>query len=286
MAQRWRFLTQPKSLLKQGRTEVLPNARVSDLGAILLQRGYQVRESCACQRTAAALLLRFHSVAADPSPLLSFVLVAQVFVKDGSLYGFKGLAGKLGPIGVHAALLLCLFGTAWSGFGTLKGNVMCPEVREQRTHMVVWWRHGDTVVTSRLRAVWEGGDASCWPGKYAHPCSPSACYVPTRSQKSHEDQSTLRLQGQDFQVASFLQPSSPIASMPASASNVIHVNKFTIDYRPDGSVAQVRALQVGRNHATLCTLTIPAIVLVLISTDVFISLHLPYPAVLLGLVAA
>ncbi|PNW73842.1 hypothetical protein CHLRE_13g575000v5 [Chlamydomonas reinhardtii] len=135
VAQRWRFLTQPKSLLKQGRTEVLPNARVSDLGAILLQRGY------------------------------------QVFVKDGSLYGFKGLAGKLGPIGVHAALLLCLFGTAWSGFGTLKGNVMCPE-------------------------------------------------------------------GQDFQVASFLQPSSPIASMPASASNVIHVNKFTIDYRPDGSVAQ------------------------------------------------
>nr|AAM47499.1 c-type cytochrome synthesis 1 [Chlamydomonas reinhardtii] len=135
VAQRWRFLTQPKSLLKQGRTEVLPNARVSDLGAILLQRGY------------------------------------QVFVKDGSLYNFKGLAGKLGPIGVHAALLLCLFGTAWSGFGTLKGNVMCPE-------------------------------------------------------------------GQDFQVASFLQPSSPIASMPASASNVIHVNKFTIDYRPDGSVAQ------------------------------------------------
>ncbi|KAG2443724.1 hypothetical protein HXX76_002070 [Chlamydomonas incerta] len=135
VAQRWRFLTQPKSLLKQGRTEVLPNARVNDLGAILLQRGY------------------------------------QVFVKDGSLYGFKGLAGKLGPIGVHAALLLCLFGTAWSGFGTLKGNVMCPE-------------------------------------------------------------------GQDFQVASFLQPSSPIANMPASASNVIHVNKFTIDYRPDGSVAQ------------------------------------------------
>ncbi|KAG2438976.1 hypothetical protein HYH02_010768 [Chlamydomonas schloesseri] len=135
VAQRWRFLTQPKSLLKQGRTEVLPNARVNDLGAILLQRGY------------------------------------QVFVKDGSLYGFKGLAGKLGPIGVHAALLLCLFGTAWSGFGTLKGTVMCPE-------------------------------------------------------------------GQDFQVAAFLQPSSPISTMPDSASNVIHVNKFTIDYRPDGSVAQ------------------------------------------------
>ncbi|EFJ49656.1 hypothetical protein VOLCADRAFT_41429, partial [Volvox carteri f. nagariensis] len=135
VAQRWRFLTQPSSLLKQGRTEVLPNARVQDLGAILMQRGY------------------------------------QVFLRDGSLYGFKGLAGKVGPIGVHAALLLCLFGTAWSGFGTLKGTVMCPE-------------------------------------------------------------------GQDFLVSSFLVPSSPIASMPDAASSVIHVNRFLIDYRPDGSVAQ------------------------------------------------
>ncbi len=50
-------------------------------------------------------------------------------MRDGSLYAFKGLAGKLGPIGVHAALLLCLFGTSWSGLGTLKGTVMCPEVR-------------------------------------------------------------------------------------------------------------------------------------------------------------
>ncbi|KXZ49277.1 hypothetical protein GPECTOR_22g871 [Gonium pectorale] len=135
VAQRWRFFQKPSSLLKQGRTEVLPNARIQDLGALLMQRGY------------------------------------QVFLKDGSLYGFKGLAGKLGPIGVHAALLLCLFGTAWSGFGTLKGTVMCPE-------------------------------------------------------------------GQDFQIASFLLPASPLASMPDSAANVVHVNRFTIDYRPDGSVAQ------------------------------------------------
>jgi hypothetical protein len=52
----------------------------------------------------------------------------QVFLKDGALYAFKGLAGKVGPIGVHAALLLSLAGTAWSGLGTLKGTVMCPEV--------------------------------------------------------------------------------------------------------------------------------------------------------------
>ncbi|GLC35607.1 copper chaperone [Pleodorina starrii] len=135
VAQRWRFINQPSTLLKQGRTEVLPNARIQDLGAILMQRGY------------------------------------QVFLKDGSLYGFKGLAGKLGPIGVHAALLLCLFGTAWSGFGTLRGSVMCPE-------------------------------------------------------------------GQDFPVSSYLVPSSSISSMPDAAANVIHVNRFLIDYRPDGSVAQ------------------------------------------------
>lgn len=65
-------------------------------------------------------------------PLVEPFRGCQVFMKDGSLYGFKGLAGKLGPIGVHAALLLCLFGTAWSGFGTLKGTVMCPEVRVGR----------------------------------------------------------------------------------------------------------------------------------------------------------
>ncbi|GLI62081.1 hypothetical protein VaNZ11_004641 [Volvox africanus] len=135
VAQRWRFITRPEPLLKQGRTEMLPNARIQDLGAILIQRGY------------------------------------QVFLKDGSLYGFKGLAGKLGPIGVHAALLLCLFGTAWSGFGTLKGSVMCPE-------------------------------------------------------------------GQEFEISSYLVPSSPIAVMPDAATKVVHVNRFLIDYRPDGSVAQ------------------------------------------------
>jgi hypothetical protein len=39
----------------------------------------------------------------------------------------QGLAGRLGPIGVHLALLLCLFGTAYSGFGGWKGTAMCPE---------------------------------------------------------------------------------------------------------------------------------------------------------------
>lgn len=48
-------------------------------------------------------------------------------VQDGQLYAFKGLAGRLGPIGVHVALLMCLFGTGYSGFGGWKGTVLCPE---------------------------------------------------------------------------------------------------------------------------------------------------------------
>jgi len=52
---------------------------------------------------------------------------AQVFRKEGALYAFKGLAGRLGPIGVHAALILSLGGTAYSGVAGWKGAVMVPE---------------------------------------------------------------------------------------------------------------------------------------------------------------
>jgi hypothetical protein len=57
-------------------------------------------------------------------------MLLQVFSRDGQLYAFKGLAGRLGPIGVHVALLMCLFGTGYSGFGGWKGTVMCPESGE------------------------------------------------------------------------------------------------------------------------------------------------------------
>jgi cytochrome c biogenesis protein len=30
-----------------------------------------------------------------------------VFLQDGQLYAFKGLAGRLGPIEVHISLLMC-----------------------------------------------------------------------------------------------------------------------------------------------------------------------------------
>jgi cytochrome c biogenesis protein len=76
---------------KHGTPQVLPSARVRDVGAALAAKSY------------------------------------QVFMQDGRLYAFKGLAGRLGPIGVHVALLMCLFGTGYSGFGGWKGTALCPE---------------------------------------------------------------------------------------------------------------------------------------------------------------
>ena len=34
----------------------------------------------------------------------------QVFMRDTSLYAFKGLAGKYGPLGVHASMLAVMAG--------------------------------------------------------------------------------------------------------------------------------------------------------------------------------
>lgn len=136
VAQRWRFIKTKEGIVKVGGAEVLPNARLADVGRILEDRNY------------------------------------QVFIKEGSLYAFKGLAGRLGPIGVHAALLLILFGTSYSSLGGLKGSVMVPE-------------------------------------------------------------------GQAFEVAPRLRPSSPIAFVPGSVKDSrVLVEDFTIDYREDGSVAQ------------------------------------------------
>lgn len=94
VAKRWRFANTLAALQRHGQPQVLPNAQISDLGKTLTSKSY------------------------------------QVFLKEGELYAFKGLSGRLGPIGVHVALLLCLFGTAYSGFGGWKGSAMCPEGQE------------------------------------------------------------------------------------------------------------------------------------------------------------
>ncbi len=56
VAQRWRFLTQPTSLMKQGPTTVLPNARLQDVGQLLLAMGYQVGGGHAGQQRRGFLL--------------------------------------------------------------------------------------------------------------------------------------------------------------------------------------------------------------------------------------
>lgn len=87
---RWRFAQTPERIYNQGSAEILPDADVKDLGRVLMQKGY------------------------------------QVFRQGTSLYAFKGLAGRLGPIGVHASMLAIMAGVAIGGLGGYKGSVMVP----------------------------------------------------------------------------------------------------------------------------------------------------------------
>ena len=91
LAHRWRFAQTPERVYSQGSAEVLPDADVQDLGQALRQKGY------------------------------------QVFRKGPSLYAFKGLAGRLGPIGVHASMLAIMAGVAIGGLGGFRGSVMVPQ---------------------------------------------------------------------------------------------------------------------------------------------------------------
>ena len=65
----WKFQNRPAALLKMEEAESLPRARKDDLAERLAARGY------------------------------------QVFVEGEKMYAFKGLIGRLAPIGVHAGLL-------------------------------------------------------------------------------------------------------------------------------------------------------------------------------------
>ena len=87
----WKFMDKPQTLLKMEEAESLPRARSEDLAERLASKGY------------------------------------QVFRKGKAMYAFKGLIGRLAPIGVHAGLLLTLGGAAYSGLGGLGGSVMVPE---------------------------------------------------------------------------------------------------------------------------------------------------------------
>lgn len=74
--------------------ETLPSASVRDLGGLLKDSGY------------------------------------EVFLKDGSLYGFKGISGRFAPIAVHVSLVLILLGAAIGALGGLEGTVRPPSLPE------------------------------------------------------------------------------------------------------------------------------------------------------------
>jgi len=48
-------------------------------------------------------------------------------LKGPSLYAFKGLAGRLAPVGVHIALLLVMAGGTVSAAGSFRGSVTVPQ---------------------------------------------------------------------------------------------------------------------------------------------------------------
>ena len=91
VAAKWKFLDRRATLLAMDEAESVPRARLDDFSDLLAERGY------------------------------------QVFIKGKKMYAFKGLIGRLAPIGVHAALLFTLGGAAYSGLGGLSGSVMVPD---------------------------------------------------------------------------------------------------------------------------------------------------------------
>lgn len=91
VAQRWRFRTNKSSYQGLPVARYVPNAELRDLGVKLTEKKY------------------------------------EVFLKEGRLYGFKGLAGRLGPIGVHASMLLVMAGIVVGALGGYGGSAMIPE---------------------------------------------------------------------------------------------------------------------------------------------------------------
>lgn len=102
VAQRWRFRKDQSAYNNLPVAKKVPSARLNDLAQALAAKNY------------------------------------QLFVKDDALYGFKGLGGKIGPIGVHASMLAVMAGITVGAVGGFSGTVMIPE-------------GGDALVASYLR---------------------------------------------------------------------------------------------------------------------------------------
>ncbi|CAL5212342.1 unnamed protein product [Lathyrus oleraceus] len=91
VSKRWSFMHSAEVIRKQEFSEALPRASIQDVGTILMGAGY------------------------------------EVFLKGPTLYAFRGLAGRLAPVGVHIALLLIMAGGTLSAAGSFKGSVNVPQ---------------------------------------------------------------------------------------------------------------------------------------------------------------
>mmetsp|Transcript_27118 Transcript_27118/g.68229 ORF Transcript_27118/g.68229 Transcript_27118/m.68229 type:complete len:543 (-) Transcript_27118:140-1768(-) len=91
IARKWSFAKSATAVARLGQyNKTLPSARLSDLGRCLSSQGY------------------------------------QIFQSGGALYGFKGIAGRYAPIGVHISMLLIMFGVIFGAVGGYKGSAMVP----------------------------------------------------------------------------------------------------------------------------------------------------------------
>ncbi|MGA1623821.1 MAG: cytochrome c biogenesis protein, partial [Synechocystis sp.] len=89
-ARRWQFYQQPRQFQKLALSTSLPHGTLSELSDALTQKGY------------------------------------RVFQEANSLYARKGLAGKIGPIIVHAAMLIILGGAIWGALSGFFAQQMAP----------------------------------------------------------------------------------------------------------------------------------------------------------------
>eukprot|EP01024_Parvocaulis_polyphysoides_P042285 TRINITY_DN3869_c1_g4_i3.p1 TRINITY_DN3869_c1_g4~~TRINITY_DN3869_c1_g4_i3.p1 ORF type:complete len:519 (-),score=67.48 TRINITY_DN3869_c1_g4_i3:817-2373(-) len=90
LSRRWRFVTDVGYIRRQDESFTVPGGKLEDLGILLMNEGY------------------------------------QIFCRGGCIYGFKGLAAKAAPIGVHASMILILIGVAIGAAGGYKGTVNVP----------------------------------------------------------------------------------------------------------------------------------------------------------------
>ena len=153
VAQAWRFARSANGVYvhargarKQGAfaaASVLPSARARDLGRILASKGYQVfvcdnddedgenenenkKKKKMDKKGGGGRGGSSSSSASSASSSSSSSSSPSSSSSSVSLYAFKGLAGKVGPIVVHASLLLTIGGAAAGALGGWRGNALVP----------------------------------------------------------------------------------------------------------------------------------------------------------------